>query len=94
MGASEAFGVPVSNRDGAPEARVEIDGRGYSWVGVLTWGHDPFGAEPIAWQCDTCGLLTVDVRLHNGAHRRYYRLMGKILARLGLTKDGEPDAGA
>lgn len=97
MGASEeaygGTGIPQSMREGGDAVRVQKDGRGYLWVGVMSWGHKPYGADPIVWSCETCGLLTADITLHNLHHRAYYRLMGKILARLGLTKDGETDAG-
>jgi hypothetical protein len=35
---------------------------------VLTWGHAPYGTEPIAWTCELCWALTVDVSGHARWH--------------------------
>jgi hypothetical protein len=64
---SEGEGLPLPGKGGQP-TRVEVAGVGFHWTGVLTWGHAPYGTEPIAWTCELCWALTVDVSGHARWH--------------------------
>jgi hypothetical protein len=53
---------------GAAPAKIEVERVAFWWVGTLAWGHEPWGADPIAWSCARCGDLVVDVKTHARHH--------------------------
>ena len=55
-------------KGGAP-TRVVVDGQGFLMVGVLSWGHEPFGADPVAWSCERCAALVTEPTVHVAWHR-------------------------
>lgn len=83
--------IPEPSRDGSPPAIIEIGGITFHWVGVLTWGHAPYGADPIIWECETCKGSTVSPGPHARHHTKTRRLLSRITARLGLTDEGNPE---
>lgn len=86
--------IPKPMRDGSPPAIVEVQGIAFTWIGTLSWGHQPFGSDPTLWECGQCKASTASPGPHSRQHGKERRLWTRVMARVGLTDDGKEDPNA